>query len=75
MPELPKRQESDEPQRAVIMRHNDRGGCNLCIGLKGYGTKDSYVVITCTEEERKQFPVGTEFDLICVESTRKVERT
>lgn len=47
------------------------GGCSLCIGAEGYN-KESYVVICCTEEERRQFPIGTQFDLVCVEETRGV---
>jgi hypothetical protein len=58
-----------EPFRAVVLRHNERGGCNLCIGAKGYHP-NSYVVLECTETERRQFPIGTEFDLVCVEETR-----
>lgn len=67
--ELPK--QYGQPFRAVIKAHNWRGGCNLAIGAEGYND-ESVVVLTCTEEERRQFPIGTKFDLVCVEETRGV---
>lgn len=57
--------------RAKVVRHNWRGGCNLCIGAVGYA-EDSFVVITCSEQERRSFPIGTEFELTVVEETRGV---
>lgn len=68
MSELPKAY-GGRPFRAIVIAHNDRGGCNLCIGAEGY-SRESYVVLSCTEEERRQFPIGTQFDLVCVEDTR-----
>ena len=61
------------PFRAIVVAHNDRGGCNLCIGAEGYN-EDSYVVLSCTEAERELFPVGTKFDLVCVEEAREPAR-
>lgn len=55
--------------QAVVVAHNWRGGHNLCIGGVGYN-KDSFLVVICAEEDRKQFPIGTRFNLVCVEETR-----
>jgi hypothetical protein len=70
MSELP-RAYGGRPFRAVVVAHNDRGGSSLCIGAEGYHP-ESYVVLTCTEEERRRFPIGTQFDLVCVEETRGI---
>jgi hypothetical protein len=51
------------PFRAKIVGHDWRGACNLCVGAEGYNL-DSFVVVTCSEEEKHKFPVGTTFDLV-----------
>ena len=58
-----------QPFRAIVVAHNDRGDCNLCIGAEGY-SRESFVVVPCSPEDRERFPVGTLFCLTPVERER-----
>lgn len=64
--------DNGKPFRAIVVAHDWRGAPSLCIGAEGY-SPDSFVMMMCSEEDKKRYPVGTKFDLVRVEEERKIQ--